>query len=75
MKNCDTKAFQTFFLLLITYSFSFSQVQWKPITQQAKPWSRWWWEGNAVNPKDLTYNMETYQKAGLGGLEITPIYV
>ncbi len=70
----STKAFQTFFLLSITCSLSFGQAKWKPITQQTKPWSRWWWEGNAVNPKDLTYNMETYQKAGLGGLEITPIY-
>jgi hypothetical protein len=27
-----------------------------------------------VNKKDLTAEMEKYQKAGLGGLEITPIY-
>lgn len=53
---------------------SVAQPTWKPITQQQKPWSRWWWEGNAVNPKDLTFNMETYQKVGLGGLEVTPIY-
>lgn len=30
--------------------------------------------GNAVNRKDLTTLMEQYRKAGLGGLEITPIY-
>jgi hypothetical protein len=30
--------------------------------------------GSAVNDKDLTRLMEEYQKAGLGGLEITPIY-
>jgi hypothetical protein len=30
--------------------------------------------GSAVNDSDLTYNMELYRKAGLGGLEITPIY-
>lgn len=70
----STKAFQTLLLLSISCSLSFGQAKWKPITQQSKPWSRWWWEGNSVNPKDLTYNMETYQKAGLGGLEITPIY-
>ncbi|MBB6002836.1 glycosyl hydrolase [Arcicella rosea] len=70
----STKTFQTLLLLSISCSLSFGQAKWKPITQQSKPWSRWWWEGNSVNPKDLTYNMETYQKAGLGGLEITPIY-
>lgn len=51
-----------------------AQPHWKPITQQSKPWSRWWWQGNAVNPTNLTYNLENYQKVGLGGLEITPIY-
>jgi hypothetical protein len=44
------------------------------ITQETKPWARWWWEGSAVNEKDLTANMQEYQAAGLGGLEITPIY-
>lgn len=61
-------------LILLTSTIAAAQPKWKPITQQSKPWSRWWWEGNAVNPKDLTYNMEAYKKVGLGGLEITPIY-
>ena len=30
--------------------------------------------GSAVNKKDLTWNLEQYAKAGLGGVEITPIY-
>src|SRR5687768_3585047 len=48
--------------------------QWPEITRQHKPWTRWWWEGSAVNEKDLSWIMEEYHKAGLGGLEITPIY-
>ncbi len=65
-----------FALTIFLYSFdeNAQSIQWKPITQQSKPWSRWWWMGNAVNPKDLIFNMEAYQKIGLGGLEITPIY-
>ena len=47
---------------------------WPQITRDAKPWSRWWWMGNSVNPSDLKAAMEAYSKAGLGGLEITPIY-
>jgi hypothetical protein len=50
------------------------QPQWPEITQQNKPWARWWWEGSAVNPPNLTWMMEEYKKAGLGGLEITTIY-
>ena len=63
-----------FLIFLFTFKGNAQSIQWKPITQQSKPWSRWWWMGNAVNPKDLTFNMEAYQKIGLGGLEITPIY-
>lgn len=66
--------FKTSALILLASTIAAAQPKWKPITQQSKPWSRWWWEGNAVNPTDLTYNMEAYKKVGLGGLEITPIY-
>ncbi|HWI92666.1 MAG TPA: glycosyl hydrolase [Flavisolibacter sp.] len=62
------------FVFVSSFSFSFSQLQWPAITNTSKPWTRWWWEGSAVNKKDLTWNLEQYQKAGLGGVEITPIY-
>jgi hypothetical protein len=51
-----------------------AQVKWPAITQQTKPWTRWWWEGSAVDRQNLTWAMQQYQQAGLGGLEITPIY-
>ncbi|MFN0086401.1 MAG: glycosyl hydrolase [Blastocatellia bacterium] len=49
-------------------------LAWPSITKQTKPWTRWWWLGSIVNERDLTVEMEKYQRAGLGGLEITPIY-
>ncbi|MEO5591752.1 MAG: hypothetical protein ABIR15_17815, partial [Chitinophagaceae bacterium] len=51
-----------------------AQIQWPVITQTTKPWTRWWWQGSAVNKTDLSIAMKEYQQAGLGGLEITPIY-
>lgn len=51
-----------------------AQLLWPAVTATTRPWTRWWWEGSAVNKKDLTWNLEQYQKAGLGGVEITPIY-
>jgi hypothetical protein len=48
--------------------------RWPAITQQTKPWTRWWWMGSAVTPGDLTTLLTQYQQAGLGGVEITPIY-
>jgi hypothetical protein len=62
------------FALLAGTQTASAQVGWPATTEQTKPWARWWWEGSAVNKKDLTWNMESYHKAGLGGLEITPIY-
>lgn len=49
-------------------------LAWPRLTSQAKPWTRWWWLGNAVNRRDLSAALAQYERAGLGGLELTPIY-
>jgi hypothetical protein len=67
------KIFIAFFALTVANNIS-AQINWPAITKQTKPWTRWWWEGSAVDKQNLTAVMELYQKAGLGGLEITPIY-
>ena len=61
-------------LLVSSFSYAYSQLQWPSITTTTKPWTRWWWEGSAVTKNDLTWNLQQFQKAGLGGVEITPIY-
>jgi hypothetical protein len=48
--------------------------EWPAANRETKPWSRWWWHGSAVTKEGITAEMEAYKKAGLGGLEITPIY-
>ena len=60
-------------IYLITAAPVFSQ-SWPEITTEARPATRWWWLGSAVDTANLTYNLETYAQAGLGGVEITPIY-
>lgn len=40
----------------------------------AKPWTRWWWPGSAVDEENITRELEAFAAAGLGGVEITPIY-
>src|SRR5512139_229996 len=47
---------------------------WPPATSETRPWTRWWWLGSSVTPEGLTAAMESYRQAGLGGLELTPIY-
>jgi hypothetical protein len=62
-------------LLAISISIAAAaQPAWPPVTATTKPWTRWWWEGSAVDKKNLTWNLEQYRSAGLGGVEITPIY-
>jgi hypothetical protein len=60
--------------LFVTCSGCWASLEWPQVTRETKPWSRWWWMGSIVNEQDLTAEMEKYKKAGLGGLEITPIY-
>jgi hypothetical protein len=51
-----------------------AQIKWPPTSMQTKPWTRWWWQGSAVDTVNLGDLMQKYKEAGLGGLEITPIY-
>lgn len=47
---------------------------WPKISQEAKPWARWWWLGSEVDKENIVSQLEKYSDAGFGGLEITPIY-
>ena len=44
------------------------------IQKEAKPWAYWWWMGSSVTREGITANLEDYNRAGLGGLHIIPIY-
>jgi len=45
-----------------------------PIESVTKPWTRWWWHGNAVDEKSIKTTLEAFAKAGLGGVEIANIF-
>ncbi|WP_432711844.1 glycosyl hydrolase [Pedobacter sp.] len=47
---------------------------WPVLKKEMQPWTRWWWMGNAVDEKGLAEALTTYHDAGIGGVEITPIY-
>ena len=66
-------------LLLTLPAFSQSpapsdSLGWPEITKENKPWTRWWWPGSGVDKASLTRQLEQFAAAGLGGVEITPIY-
>jgi len=47
---------------------------WPTVTREAKPWTRWWWLGSGVDQKNLTMQLQQFHDAGIGGVEICPIY-
>ena len=61
-------------LLGLVFVNTLSAQSWIPIPQEAKPYTRWWWLGSAVDSVGIDYNLTELAKAGVGGVEITPIY-
>ncbi|MCX7048947.1 MAG: glycosyl hydrolase [Candidatus Sumerlaeota bacterium] len=49
-------------------------LSWPAVTSAMRPWAYWWWMGSAVNPADLTRELERYRAAGMGGVHAIPIY-
>lgn len=61
-------------LLAMGGNIQLQAQQWPDVPAEARPGTRWWWLGSAVDEKNLTYNLEEYMRAGMGTMEITPIY-
>src|SRR5690606_37219166 len=47
---------------------------WPAPSPENRPGVFWWWMGSAVNPENITQNLETLHEAGIGGGTIVPIY-
>lgn len=77
MKN---KSFCFFFLFCILVACDRPETvesdpaAWPATTTTTRPWTRWWWMGNAVDTAGLNGQLEELAKAGIGGVEISPIY-
>ncbi|MBR1544146.1 MAG: glycosyl hydrolase family 2 [Muribaculaceae bacterium] len=41
---------------------------------EARAGTRWWWMGSAVDEPNLRHLLKEYARAGIGSVEITPIY-
>ena len=68
------------FITLLFFSFfqAISQEKnkspWPNSTNLNQPWARWWWMGSAVDKPNLKKSLIDFHNAGIGGVEITPIY-
>lgn len=61
-------------LLFLAASAGLLAGGWPPETRETRPWAYWWWMGSAVDPDNLTRELERYRAAGYGGVHIIPIY-
>jgi hypothetical protein len=42
--------------------------------QSARPLTRWWWFGGAITPEEITRELTLMREAGIGGVELQPVY-
>jgi hypothetical protein len=47
---------------------------WQMPPADARPMMRWWWFGPAVTTADLTAELTRMRDAGIGGVEVQPVY-
>lgn len=47
---------------------------WPDVQTEARPGAYWWWPAGAVDKEGLTWNLETYRKAGWGNMGVVGIY-
>jgi hypothetical protein len=74
MKKILTSILLLLFLFTGNSQTVTNDLSWPTITKEAKPWTRWWWLGSAVDKEGITFRLDEMAKAGMGGVEITPIY-
>lgn len=66
------KIFASF--LLLFFAATLAAQQWPQPDSSAHPGTRWWWMGSAVDSTNIDWNIGQYARAGIGAVEITPIY-
>lgn len=64
----------TLLLAVVSSRAAETPSAWPEITRENKPWTRWWWPGSGVDKASLTQQLEKIAAAGIGGVEVTPIY-
>ncbi len=59
-----------FFLLCLFFAATTVSAQ---EFDNARPWVRWWWNGDKVDTTELKRELRVLHDAGIGGVEINPI--
>lgn len=67
------KLFHITLITLVIFT-NCSREQVNKDCSNAKPYTYWWWLGNAVDSADIVWNLENVKSTGIGGVHIVPIY-
>ena len=67
------RTFTTIVLAAAVCMTAYAQ-SWPQASREAKPGTRWWWLGSAVDKENLQWNLQQYADHGIGAVEITPLY-
>ena len=62
-----------FIIYHLSFNIALAQT-WPTPRPEAKAGTRWWWLGSAVDKENLEWNLSEYARAGIGAVEITPLY-
>ncbi|MBQ7179723.1 MAG: glycosyl hydrolase family 2 [Bacteroidaceae bacterium] len=60
-------------ILMAAAIWSVQAQSWPEAMNEAKPGTRWWWHGSAVDKENLRWLMQQYGSHGIGAVEITPV--
>ncbi len=62
------------YLSITSFCLHLKGQTWPPVQPEAKAGTRWWWPGSAVDGANLQWNLNAFAQAGIGSVEVTPIY-
>ena len=60
-------------ILMAAATLGILAQSWPEVMTEAKPGTRWWWHGSAVDKENLQWLMQQYADHGIGAVEITPV--
>ncbi len=60
-------------MLLAVAALGAAAQSWPEAMNEARPGTRWWWYGSAVDKENLRWLMQQYASHGIGAVEITPV--
>jgi hypothetical protein len=64
----------TYILVIVSIVFYLPDSFAQPNSNTYKPWTYWWWMGNAVNKTEIKKQLDEFSGAGIGGVHIIPVY-